>query len=325
MLQSNKLKLSILIPVYNCEKFIDRCVKSIVNQNSVFDLEVVIVNDGSIDNTADIINNLAAKYSYIKVYHQKNQGVYKARNFGLKKLRGDYLWMLDADDYIAKDAFINLSNAFEEVDVFHLGYRQENKDENFDYRLPPGKDLEIVDGIEFLDRNDGRLFLWNNIYSLKFLQENNFTFLAKSVSLEDSLFNLQVFSKASKVKFIKKCFYSYLHNENSISKTKSKEHLLKQGESSINVHLNTRKLRDNYPQNSREYKVIHERLSHSILGFFYSLYIEKYPLNYIKKIFILYKEEKLLPISKSNKTIKLVIFEQLINLKWPFLWLCKLK
>lgn len=321
------IKLSILIPAFNAGQFIARCIKSILNQDDVFDLQIIIINDGSTDNTENILASLSAQHQCIQYYTTQNQGVYKARNLGLSKVSGDYLWMLDADDYIDENAFKTLQQAVQkkaDIDVLHCGYKQQISKNKRRTLMPPGHPYEILEGIEFLNRNDGRLYLWNNIYKTSFLRQYSFKFLAKSISLEDSLFNLQVLSKARKVMLINKPLYYYTINPNSISRTKTKAHLLKQGQSSINVHLETKKLRNQYQMNSKPFNIIQERLNHSVLGFFYSLYTEKYPTDYIQYIFSLYNQEKLLPVHKNTKQLKLKLFELSVNWKWPFILLCKL-
>jgi len=321
------MKLSILIPAYNAEKYILRCLQSVLAQPKIFKFEIIIINDGSTDRTKDVVENFIKNNRNIRLFNTENQGVYKARNYGLDKVRGEYTWMLDADDYIAEDAFICFKNALDEkkeADVFHLGYCQEIVNNSFVNRLPPGKNLEVINGIEFLDRNDGRLYLWNNIYRTDFLNSNRIHFLARSVSLEDSLFNLQVFSKAERVCLISSIMYSYLMNPYSISRTKNKKHLLAQGQSSINVHLNAKKLRNSFNETTKAYAVLNQRLNHSVLGFFYSLMVEKYPLDYINNIYKIYKEEGLVPVKKKTINLKQLILQKTVNLKSPFLFLCKL-
>ncbi len=317
--------LSIIIPVYNSENTINRLIASITSQQShLFELDVVIINDGSKDNSSILLDEISKNYNFINCFHTENQGVYKARNFALTKIKGDYVWMLDADDYISANAFEIIDNNIkQQLEVLHFGYFLETKTNTYFKQLPPYTDA-IIDGISFLQRNDGRLYLWNNIYNVAFLRENSINFLAKSVSLEDSLFNIEVFSKAKKVKYINEALYTYAFEENSISRKKSLEHLIKKGTSSYNVHTNVEKIRDNFPLDSIAYDVIKNKLSHTILGFFYSLIVERYPLDYIKKIHLLYSQQNLLPVSMSNTPLKLKVFKYILNKKNLFIMCCKI-
>lgn len=325
-INDSKMKLSIVIPVYNAEDSIVKCVESITNQESNWtSIEILLCNDGSTDSSILRLDELAEKHDTITVFHLENQGVYKTRNFALTKITGDYVWMLDSDDFISDNALELLFKIVEQkqIDVVHFGYFEQLSNGNTIKVLPPINE-GVINGFSFLEKNDGRLFLWNNMYSTQFLNQNQIRFLAKSVSLEDSLFNLTVFTKAKTIKYLHEALYTYCYNPNSISKKRNTAHILKLGESSKNVHLGTKELRDTFVTNSLEYNIVNERLMHSVQGFFYSLLMLKYPLVYIKHIFKLYESEKLIPLRKKNKNIKLKIFQQMINSKFPFLWLCKI-
>ena len=320
------MKLSLIVPVYNAAESIERCVESIYEQeNHTFELEIILCNDGSADNSLAMLDKLAAKYSEIQIFDHENQGVYKTRNFALTKVTGNYIWFLDSDDYIFGNALQLLEKKVENnyPDILNFGYVRENTDGTTTTVLPP-KSEKTIDGITFLENSDGRLYLWNNIYKTEFIKKNNLSFLAKSVSLEDSLFNLTAFSKALQVEYLNASLYCYCYNTNSISKTKSLNHLLKLGQSSINVHTETQILRNNYDKSSKAYRVLNKRLEHSVLGFFYSLMLEKYPNDYIQTVFIKYKETKILPLREKSSNYKIKFFHTMINMKWPFLKLCSI-
>ena len=93
-------KISVIIPVYNGEKYIQRCVDSVLNQ-TYSDIEIIVINDGSTDNTENILKS----YSNIVLINKENEGVSKARNTGLSLAKGDYVYFCDADDYLEKNAF----------------------------------------------------------------------------------------------------------------------------------------------------------------------------------------------------------------------------
>lgn len=102
------MKFSIVIPVYNVEEYIDKCLNSVLNQ-TYKDFEVIIVNDGSPDNSIQIIDRYVKMDDRFKVYSKENGGLSAARNFGVKKVSGDYLIFLDSDDYIEKDLLLKIS------------------------------------------------------------------------------------------------------------------------------------------------------------------------------------------------------------------------
>ena len=97
------MKVSVIIPVYNVEKYLEECLDSVVNQ-TLKEIEIICINDGSIDNSVKILEKYRDKYSNIKVINQKNLGVGRARNVGVKLAKGEYIFFLDSDDYIEVDA-----------------------------------------------------------------------------------------------------------------------------------------------------------------------------------------------------------------------------
>ena len=92
------VKVSIIIPVYNCETYLEQCIKSVFRQ-SIKDLEIICINDGSTDSSVEIIEQLQKEDGRIILYHQENQGAGAARNLGIRKAEGKYIAFLDADDY----------------------------------------------------------------------------------------------------------------------------------------------------------------------------------------------------------------------------------
>ena len=91
--------LSIIIPMYNVEKYIKFCINSVI-KNDISDVEILIVNDGSTDSSRAIMEKYQSEYSQIRVYDKKNEGVSSARNYGLMKSKGDWVWFIDSDDAI---------------------------------------------------------------------------------------------------------------------------------------------------------------------------------------------------------------------------------
>ena len=106
--------ISVIIPLYNCEKYINKAIKSLLNQTYDFrKIEVLLINDGSSDTSLEIAKNYAKKYSNIKVFSHENKGVSYTRNVGLKNALGAYITFLDADDYISNNTIKNLVNFFD--------------------------------------------------------------------------------------------------------------------------------------------------------------------------------------------------------------------
>lgn len=314
-------KLSIIIPVYNSENTFHKLFESIKNQrNYSFELEVVICNDGSTDNSLEVIKSVTAEFENINIFDNENQGVYKTRNFALEKVSGDYVWMLDSDDYILPDSFSEIEKNWRDMpDVISLGYQVE--DDRGRVVHVENMESKTLSGIEYLQRNNGRLFLWAFIYKLSFLDRNHLRFIGKSYSLEDFLFNNLVLINAKCVKLLKGKFYCYNYNENSISKKPSLENRLKQYESSKNVHFFLQDYINNLGEESKSKAVLLSKLKHSVSGFFYSLLKENYPLKVSQEAYAIYRKKGLLPVINYDVSRKERIFNLILNKKDVFILL----
>ena len=108
-------KVSIVVPIYNVEKYLEQCVDSIINQ-TLKEIEIILVDDGSPDNCPQMCDEYAKKDSRIKVVHKKNGGLSSARNAGIEVATGDYIGFVDSDDYIVNDATLKLETWIKEID-----------------------------------------------------------------------------------------------------------------------------------------------------------------------------------------------------------------
>ena len=264
------MKLSIILPVYNTAAFLRQNLDSILSQVKDDAVELIIVNDGSTDDSAVILDEYAAKYSEIQLYHRSNQGVYPVRNFALSKANGDYLWMLDSDDYLLDGALARIFSEIsvaKTVDIFNLGYQIEYKDKTV-HQDHAQSETPICSGVEYLEQNFGSFFLWRNVYRRSFLEEHHLKFEAKVFSLEDTLFNIRTYSLAKTVKVIKTPYYFYRYNNTSISKKPSLEKIKRRADSSMYVHQQLKTDIEAIPKNSPRYKVMLGQLNFSVMGFF---------------------------------------------------------
>jgi hypothetical protein len=236
-MEEKKIKFSIIIPVYNVEKFLESCLKSIC-ELKLGDKEIILINDGSTDNSLEILEKYIKIYpENIKIISQKNQGVSKARNVGIENSIGEYILFIDSDDFIdPKQTEKILNVAYEqEVDILIGSFFEYFSEENIKSMPFIKKDLDrVYDGMKFLKySHKERCFsdvVWNKVYNRRFLLENKLFFKEKLLH-EDTLFNLKAFCFAKKIKyFIGTPFYYYRQNNmHSIMKTKTKknyEHIL---------------------------------------------------------------------------------------------------
>ena len=172
--KQHKYAVSVCVPVYNAEKYLEKCLDSLINQ-SLKNLQIVCVDDGSTDNSLKILNSYE-KYENIKIIHQENQGLGGARNTGIKNADGEYIGFMDADDYAEKDMYEKLYELAKknscDIALCNLEFTNQNTKKHLWYKPYKGK----IDG-NFLDRN---IQPWNKIVSKKLIEETNFEFFPKN-------------------------------------------------------------------------------------------------------------------------------------------------
>ena len=213
---------SIIIPIYNVEAYLERCVLSVINQ-SFEDIEIVLVDDESPDNCPTLCDNYALKDKRIKVVHKKNGGLSDARNTGISVSSGDYIIFLDADDYMDERTCELFSKYTEEKydiiignAIVHGGIAYLNHDTEY------GK----YTGLKYLKKayknNHAPMAAWLNVYRADFLKCNNLLF-KKGILHEDEEFTPRVFIKAASVIQTDICFYHYMIRDGSITTKNNKK------------------------------------------------------------------------------------------------------
>lgn len=208
----NECKLSIIVPVYGVEKYIDKCLNSLVKQ-SLKEIEVIVVNDGTKDNSQKIVDKYVKKYpDKIKSYIKENGGQGSARNYGLKKASGEYIGYVDSDDFVEKDMYKKLYNKAKEnnYDIVVCGNYNVSEDyqnKNIDAFINNyNTDLENI----FF----GKMAVWNKIYKRDILIKNKLEFKEK-VWYEDLAFTLKAIMNSNTFAFIDEPLYDYLIREGS--------------------------------------------------------------------------------------------------------------
>lgn len=186
--------ISIVCPVYNCEKYIEKCIQSVLKQ-TYKNWELIIIDDGSIDESGKICDNYKGKCKKIKVVHQYNQGISKARNVGLELARGEYIFFLDADDYLEKEFLQELINVDEKYDYVTSGYIQENVlTEQREEKLVPQTILtknKLKKEYISEDKTLPLTFVWGKRYKRQIINKNKVRFEEDVVLGEDIRFNLK--------------------------------------------------------------------------------------------------------------------------------------
>lgn len=303
-------KISIIIPAYNVEKYLEKCLDSVVKQ-TLKDIEIILINDGSSDNTWNIIESFANKYSNIKAFNKPNSGVADTRNFGLSKVSGEYIGFLDSDDYIEPSMFEELYN--------------KAKSGNFDVSVCDA--YIVTDKLTYIDSNISRdlnkneiktIFatlypvLWNKIYKKELF--NNLSF-KEGVWFEDVELLYRLIPRINSIGVVKKAFYYYVQREGSItSKVNSK----------IYDYIDNFNGIIEYYKSNNLYDIYYKELEYSYVRYMYATFIKrvrefdyadykkavnKVILN-VKEKFPNYRRNKY--FYKSLKGIYLILFNKLI-------------
>ena len=213
-------KVSVVVPVYNVEKYLDICLDSILN-SSFTDIEVLCINDGSTDTSGDILNHYAKFDSRIKVFHRKNFGLSASRNYGIRYSKSKYIMFVDSDDWISPVMIERLYNNIRHFDSdFCFSGITKYDDKTFNtvnWELIPSKDIKkFVTTPVFNEASASPFFLfnshvvtWNKIYKKSFI--NSFKF-PEGLCFEDNPFYYQCYLKAKKISFDLAPLYFYRVN-----------------------------------------------------------------------------------------------------------------
>jgi len=233
-------KISVIIPVYNAEKYLKRCMDSLISSRIIeLDVEIILVNDGSADASLDICRDYEKKYNYIKVFDKENKGPSAARNLGIKNATGDWIAFVDSDDYVEKNYFeVICKHLSQEIDVLVFGYWKivDESRNSYSYEV---KDFKKIDIINLIGNSSNKMnifwFPWNKLYKRIKILDTDFP---EKINIgEDTIFNLNVFLNSDYIKIIDNCLYNYVSNEDSLTQTKYKENLL----GNMVNHYNARK------------------------------------------------------------------------------------
>ncbi len=204
------MKVTVVVPVYNASSYISRCIDSILS-NNYKSYKLLLINDGSTDNTLDILKDYEKRYKNIQVIDQKNRGVSNTRNIAINLAKTKYIMFIDNDDYIKSDYISTYVKAIDNSDYDMVIGGYQRIDDN-------GK---ILDNRKIIDSSWGKFVVvspWAKIYNRDFLVKNDIKFLDYGIG-EDVYFYLQIMSKTDRVKVIDYQGYYWYYNNSSISNT----------------------------------------------------------------------------------------------------------
>lgn len=310
------MKLSIIVPVYNVADYLSKCLDSLLAQDLPQDeYEIVVVNDGSTDNSNEIAQQYAEKYANIILINQENQGLSGARNTGIANAKGVYVQFVDSDDYLEKNVLGELLKKISDENLDVLRFNYENVNE-FGKVIYPNKDPkhfvdfsnDVVDGLTFLNKRLGpACYAVQFIIKRSLLLENNLLFKS-GIYFEDTEWTPRMLLKASRVSSVTTVIYYYLVREGSITKAVNKDKQRKVLEDKI---LLLQSMKEQLIANPHAiwYKAMIAGTTLSTINYIATYFYDE-SKQYMRKI----KKLKIYPMSyyQSTKSVKRKL--QLINL-----------
>lgn len=285
-------KISVIIPVYNVEKYISRCLDSILDQ-SYCNIEIIIVNDGSIDKSGLICDEYSKQYDNIKVFHKENSGVSSARNLGIDKASGKYIAFVDPDDYIDKNMYKILYKSLIEsksdiaMSSFSYIRGDEIKDED------NTKDTIIFTKEEVLNRYFNGIkpfdssFLWNKLFKKELFKEIRLD--TELIIQEDTEVLLKIYNNIESIVYVGVPLYFYLIREGAATEGKISKGKLTTDISLFKIYKYTEENLPKYKSNALAnyvmyyFNIIVEIIkNYEEYGEYYEILVKRFKKNYLK-------------------------------------------
>ena len=241
-IKTKSIILSIIVPIYNAESNLNKCLEGL-SKVQEDDIEIILVDDGSTDNSSFICEKFTEIDGRFILYHKKNGGVSSARNYGLKAAQGRYVYFMDSDDCINSDKFSKMMKCLER-DIEVLCFLYSRNDCVGEIHEPKIKEIDrsvLLSKLRKAEFSNDFGYVWNKIYKKKLIELNDIVFEEKLSEREDFLFNIDYFKNINNISFYEDYIYYYIQNEESLSR-KGKDKVF------INdfIQLLDIKLRDNY-------------------------------------------------------------------------------
>lgn len=218
------IKLTIAVAIYNIENYLSKCLESLLNQTEKNGYEILLINDGSTDNSREICEKYIRKGLKAKIIDKENGGLTSVRNLSIDLAKGERILFLDGDDYIEKETIEIIFKEMEDYDLLVFGFNWISENEIYkDERFVKNKiydNKEKIDNLIF--RKEINPAVWNKIFKLDILRNNKLYFMDFKTS-EDTPFILLYLKYCTNIKILKKYLYNYLYRENSLANNKNKD------------------------------------------------------------------------------------------------------
>lgn len=214
-------KVSIIVPVYNVEKYVKKCIKSLMNQ-TLKDIEIIVVDDGSTDNSISIVEELSKEDERIKIFHKTNGGLSDARNYGLKKAKGKYIAFLDSDDYVKSELYQKMYEKAkkEKSDMVECNFFWAYPKDANNSSLKKDIGEKYNNQIEMMEK--ARVVAWNKLYKKEIIDNVGVEF-PKGLRYEDIEFFYKLIPYIENVSFVKQPMIYYVQRKESIVNTQNEK------------------------------------------------------------------------------------------------------
>lgn len=308
------MKLSILIAAYNVADYIEKCVKSCYDPRFKEDYEIIVVNDGSTDATLEKLYQLELEIPNIKIINQKNCGLGASRNTGIENASGEYIWMIDGDDFLTSDAIeIVLKHLESQSDVYAGNYNiTDDKGTVLSQKHTENFNKEILSGFEYYSANYNYSYTWKYIFSKALFIVNDIRFKEK-INMQDSEIMPKLMFHAQSVQYIDHVIYNYVQQDTSFTNTNNPQKRINYFKSILIVDQS---LKDFGESIKKEQPVLFDTIQikrkslHQVI--FNHLVYFKYEKNTLKTILSMLKENGFYPLQYSAKG-KMRVIKALLN------------
>lgn len=311
------IKVSIIIPMYNVAHYLENCVNSVIEQNlDSNSFEVIMVNDESPDNSLEVAKNLAELYNFVTIISQKNKGLGGARNTGVKNAKGQYIFFLDADDWLLPNSLrklINISDKYE-LDILEFGANLVNENSEVTSSMSTSSNSNIYNGIEYYNTIKYAGSACNKLYSNVFLKTNKLFFLEKIYG-EDFEFNTRALFFTKRILAIKDVSVAFLQSSNSITRNNDKSKKDKYLNDYIHILSSIKEFRDSQLKKEQKDSInsfFNERLTMVNINAFYLMFKNNYSFSEIKNYKNTLKEKELFYIKHTVGIKKKELFRKIM-------------
>lgn len=217
-------KISIIIPVYNIDKYLSRCIESCIKQ-SLKDIEIICINDGSTDTSQSIIDHYILNDSRLKKLSIKNAGAFNARMAGVEIAKGRYIYFLDGDDFLENDAMEKLWICANKSEANIISGKAYELYENGAIKIINDYDFELINGIDFLSiLLNGPIYLWGHLFESNYLKSFKIIMPKRIDFSEDLMAMIQLAYNAAKVSYCNSCIQYYCIHQTSVTKNMNQKY-----------------------------------------------------------------------------------------------------